>query len=985
MPGKERPSGGGGGTTSPLTTKGDIYGYSTTNARLPVGANGTVITADSGEALGVKWGTAGAGDVTAAAVMTDNTLIRGDGGAKGIQDSGITIDDSDNITNVTSITVGNTGLTVGASVPFSDSTGTLTLQNVDALDATSEATIEAAIDALANLTSIGSSTGIIKVTAGTLSYLTDNTTNWDSAYSHVSADGSSHSFIDQSVVSGATPTFTGTNFTGIPDASIDLAVVGTPTYDNAEDWFNNIQSAGIISGGVISDGGSGTIDTTDVKGIVKSTNSALGANMFFDLAGLSGQALTDNSINYIAVDYNAGTPQYVVGVTSTANGHTIFNLGKVYREGTTIDIITSGLHIEDFSKRLQQREVAASGIIFTSGAAIGETGTRNISLSAGVMYAGLNRIATTAIDTSVADTFEYYYNDGAWQESDQTQIDNTQYNNVGTGLATLSNNQYGVHWVYKGTGTKTYVIYGQDSYTLSGAQDAQPPSSLPDHVSEMGVLRGKIIIEKSDTTFTEIESVLDTNFQSSTPSNHNELSNIDGGTAGEYYHLTSAQHTIATTAAATAQDGYLVQADWNTFNSKQAALTFGIADTNSVIIDDAGVADDEYAKFTASGIEGRAYADVKTDLSLNNVENTALSTWAGTSNITTLGTVTSGTLSTGAVLADVTMTLGSDADGDVYYRSSNKLTRLAKGTAAQVLTMNAGATAPEWAAAAGGGMFELSSGVVREDYSGSGANTDDFVFGSTSTEDTGSAAEDARFLFDKSKAAFRCGTTNSTQWDDANRGDYSFGCGFRPTASGSYSFAAGSICAATGSYSFAFGANNTASGSNSIVVGNTCVADQDNAFCGGVQSNSTWYGSNARAINALTHTAQREEVCLTANTTDATQETMYIRNNSSYKLTLTASYTYAFTGLVVARQTGGAAGTVADSAAWEIKGVIKRDASDNTSLVGTPSVTDIGADAATSWAVAIAADDTDEELAINITGEADKNIDWFCNVTFAEV
>jgi len=34
---------------------------------------------------------------------------------------------------------------------------------------------------------------------------------------------------------------------------------------------------------------------------------------------------------------------------------------------------------------------------------------------------------------------------------------------------------------------------------------------------------------------------------------------------------------------------------------------------------------------------------IKTFLSLNNVENTALSTWAGTSNLTTLGTITTGT------------------------------------------------------------------------------------------------------------------------------------------------------------------------------------------------------------------------------------------------------------------------------------------------------------------------------------------------------
>ena len=48
----------------------------------------------------------------------------------------------------------SSGLQIGSSNPFSDSAGTLTLKNVDAIDATTESTIEAAIDTLANLTSI---------------------------------------------------------------------------------------------------------------------------------------------------------------------------------------------------------------------------------------------------------------------------------------------------------------------------------------------------------------------------------------------------------------------------------------------------------------------------------------------------------------------------------------------------------------------------------------------------------------------------------------------------------------------------------------------------------------------------------------------------------------------------------------------------------------------------------------------------------------
>ncbi len=80
-----------------------------------------------------------------------------------------------------------------------------------------------------------------------------------------------------------------------------------------------------------------------------------------------------------------------------------------------------------------------------------------------------------------------------------------------------------------------------------------------------------------------------------------------------------------------------------TWNAKQNALTFGIANTNAVDIDSATVADDDYAKFTANGLEGRSYAEVKTDLSINLVENTALSTWLGTTNLTTLGNISTGT------------------------------------------------------------------------------------------------------------------------------------------------------------------------------------------------------------------------------------------------------------------------------------------------------------------------------------------------------
>ena len=75
-----------GGTTSPLTTKGDLWGYSSTNARIPVGANNTVLTADSSQALGVKWAVpAGGGDVAKVGTPVDSQIgvWTGDGTIEG--------------------------------------------------------------------------------------------------------------------------------------------------------------------------------------------------------------------------------------------------------------------------------------------------------------------------------------------------------------------------------------------------------------------------------------------------------------------------------------------------------------------------------------------------------------------------------------------------------------------------------------------------------------------------------------------------------------------------------------------------------------------------------------------------------------------------------------------------------------------------------------------------------------------------------------
>lgn len=50
-------------------------------------------------------------------------------------------------------------------------------------------------------------------------------------------------------------------------------------------------------------------------------------------------------------------------------------------------------------------------------------------------------------------------------------------------------------------------------------------------------------------------------------------------------------------------------------------ITHGIGDNHLVTVDDADAADDDYAKFTASGLEGRNYAEVRSDLNVSGKQN----------------------------------------------------------------------------------------------------------------------------------------------------------------------------------------------------------------------------------------------------------------------------------------------------------------------------------------------------------------------------
>ena len=116
----------------------------------------------------------------------------------------------------------------------------------------------------------------------------------------------------------------------------------------------------------------------------------------------------------------------------------------------------------------------------------------------------------------------------------------------------------------------------------------------------------------------------------------------------------SRQDTLAVSAAirgkgATSAEGILVKSTGETVDTKflrtdgDGTCSWQTPAGGGNVSTSGSPALNEFAKFvSATAIEGRNYTETKSDLSLGNVENTAISNWAGTSNVTTLGTISTG-------------------------------------------------------------------------------------------------------------------------------------------------------------------------------------------------------------------------------------------------------------------------------------------------------------------------------------------------------
>ncbi len=209
-------------------------------------------------------------------------------------------------------------------------------------------------------------------------------------------------------------------------------------------------------------------------------------------------------------------------------------------------------------------------------------------------------------------------------------------------------------------------------------------------------------------------------------------------------------------------------------------------------------------------------------------------------------------------------------------------------------------------------------------------------------------------------------------------GTNAFAIGSAAVASGTESVAIGEQATASNTSSFCIGTGSTASGTYAFAFGSGAAASADRSFAFGEFSSALLPGKFAfahYAVNSVVGDAQSGLVHAKVITTNATPSQALIHVAES--IALPNNTTWAFKILVVARRTD----ADGENDAWEITGLIHRDANAASTTLDASQINQIGA---TAWACSVSADTTNGALQIDVTGAAAKTIQWVARIETTE-
>ena len=330
--------------------------------------------------------------------------------------------------------------------------------------------------------------------------------------------------------------------TAVSTATITPAAIGAPSGSGTSTGTNTGDqttipyiTAGIYVAPSITDNGNGTLTLGSGEYVFATDANGTYPYQKFTIAG-DTYALTDNVQNNLVANYNGGSPTITVVLTAaTVDNLTVIPVLTTFRLGTHVDYLEWGLPAKGLANRLMRRLVRTERFSHEPGGLVlGEVATRTVTITAGNVWSGPNQNVLSAF-TSATDALRLYVHvAGVFTKSTITQYDNTQYDD-GTSAQTLTANRYAVNWVFRAVNSnqqEVYIVLGAGDYTLNQAQASMIPASLPAEITSTAVLVGRIIVQKSASSATEIDSAFTQSFVPTAASDHSGLSNLTWTSSG---------------------------------------------------------------------------------------------------------------------------------------------------------------------------------------------------------------------------------------------------------------------------------------------------------------------------------------------------------------------------------------------------------------------------------------------------------------------
>jgi hypothetical protein len=316
--------------------------------------------------------------------------------------------------------------------------------------------------------------------------------------------------------------------------------VGTPTYDDVQDYLNLCQASGRLTGGVLTAHApaDGTVDISAMEGLIHTENT-LGSPLIYFKKAASNLALTSGAVNFINITYSTGTLTYSATTSRPADGsYNTFVVGRCWCLGNDVEAITTGQNVYDMYGRAQDRLITKYGAMdHSSGAIISAHATPlRLTCTGSVWYAGNTKTDLSAVTPT---TFQVWYKSGSatWNESTEMTLFSDIFNSAaaktyetyqnGNSLGALGANKYGVYWIFMCPEGDLYVLLGTAIYSNVGAaQAATVPASLPPYLVNWGVLIGRVICQNAAAAFYSVESVFTTKFTLSAVVDHSSLAGL---------------------------------------------------------------------------------------------------------------------------------------------------------------------------------------------------------------------------------------------------------------------------------------------------------------------------------------------------------------------------------------------------------------------------------------------------------------------------